>query len=291
MNFPQIIIFMVVAFIGCAQPGKKTELPPTLDEMLNERIALYKSLMPMDSFGFIETDKCDSLLLTALANPSAQLTAAENAPGEWYRRPTIYPECFESGESRSTISRDGIWGVVYWAFLNRNLDVLKQLWDYIENSGGILGKNGWQHAVVTPQLLAILAEALFQVSEGKYNYSARLAIMPELSLQEPGYRQHLQGIVIMLIRLLGKGESASSAIKLSVTNPDNPFFAALAGDREKAARILLLQWPESGLPTSSNWCADWYLSEAPNGEGKQPCPQEGRVHSGGDFLFVARLLR
>jgi hypothetical protein len=78
--------------------------------------------------------------------------------------------------------------------------------------------------------------------------------------------------------------------KLALDNPNNPLHQFLDGNEDRAIDILLNTFPNDRLPTSSDWCTDWYLSESPDGAGLVPCPERNRIHSGGDFLFITRLI-
>jgi len=280
---------------SCGKKGEPdTEPTQTVREQLLSKYELYNALMlsHADSNGFVDTDKCDSLLETALTNPNANIFAAEVEPGTWLRRPQGYIECFAAGESRSTISRDQLLGVMLRCVNTRNIGCLKRLWDHGESTSWRMGENGWEHSIFTPDYIAVLAQAIYEVSRGKNDYTARWFKFPVLS-PETGYKAQLQVLFLMLReKVYGSLDSSAERLfdQLADQNPRNPLMQVAAGRHDQAANILLNEWPNGRLPTSSDWCTNWKLSEAPTGNGLKPCPEEGRVHSGGDLLFVGRII-
>jgi hypothetical protein len=290
------LLFSGILLFGCGSESKKTS-PATSDniEKLRSKYQFYQqqNKTKVDNNGFIETDSCDSLIFSALANvKDVKLTAAELEPGKWLRRPTEYPECYSSGESRSNISRDGLLGVIYWAVYHKDSNTLKRLWDYGESHNWVMGEQGWTHSIYVPDHIALLAQALYYTSNGKYDYTARFVIMPEFT-PETGFRAHLQQLQLLIRKkIYNKDESFANKVrqKLKEQNPKNPLHQFLGGDEQVAVQLLLDLFPNDRLPNSSDWCAKWLLEQAPDGNGLKSCPDENVEHSGGDFLFITRLI-
>jgi len=279
-------------FLSCSGHSTKKPSPDKL-ALLNERVTLYKELFKtvIDKDGFIETTRCDSLIFTGLSNLQANLTAAELESGRWLRRPISYPECYDEGESRSNISRDGLLGVIYFAIENKDLDMLKRLWRYGESNYWVMGKGGWQHSIYTPDHISLLAQAIYKLSNGANDYSIRLAKFPKLTPGE-GFEAHLQEIFLLIRDKVYESNILADDIKnqLATLNPENPLMQVMNNDKDKAIDLLLKYWPANRLPTSADWCGSWRIEQAPTGNGLNPCPDENVTHSGGDLLFVARLI-
>jgi hypothetical protein len=77
--------------------------------------------------------------------------------------------------------------------------------------------------------------------------------------------------------------------ELAKTRSRNALVQYLAGDTDKAIDILLNVYPSDRLPNSSDWCSSWLTMMDDQDEGVKPC-YDGREHSGGDFLMVAKLV-
>lgn len=287
-----LVILVVVFMCSCGQKHNKKDVPEDKTLQLTKKYELYQRLFEAvsDKNGFIATEHCDSLMYSSLANPNINLQAAEIEPGKWLRRPTDYPECFSSGESKSNISRDGLVGVIYRSLKNKDVAMLKRMWDYGQSHNWVMGQDGWQHSVFTPDYIALLAQALYKTSDGKYDYIARVFTFPKMVPALPGYTSQLQAIYIKLKDELYNTYNGDIARKLFDQNKINPLLAIIADDKEAATDLLLQTWPEDRLPTSHDWCADWLLDQASNGNGRNPCLNEDVTHSGGDFLFVTRLV-
>jgi hypothetical protein len=82
-------------------------------------------------------------------------------------------------------------------------------------------------------------------------------IWADSQFNEPGFSQHLVGVEIFLLRLLGHKDQRlqGAAVALSGKQPKNPFFLFLAeGPTRKVADLTmtLCPSPETGVPTSMN---------------------------------------
>lgn len=293
MRFITFLLSALMLIWSCST-GKTKKAGPSSVEQLRSKVANYEMWFSakQDEFGFIETSTCDSLIFTGLSNPRAKLTAAELEPGRWLRRPTTYPECWSSGKSRSEISRDGLLGVIWWSLENKDLGTLMRLWAYGENHGWIMAPGGWQHTIMSPAHISLLAQAIYHLSNGEHDYAARRFRYPYLAAGD-GFEGHLQVIQLLIQRKVYGGMLETDKLivkKLAENNPHNPLMAYMNGEHERAIGILLNTFPNGRVPNTSDWCATWYNEQSTSGTGLTPCPEEAREHSGGDFLFVAKLI-
>lgn len=267
----------------------------------------YLSLIPtvQGPSGFISTDRCDSLLLSSLLASVApgivDPRSAEDTvhPGRWYRRPVSIPECYSTGESRSTISRDQLLGVLWWAWRTQRLDILQDLWRYGEERSWFMGDGRLDGADTQfGPLVGLLAREIFAL--GGSDYAARLVPLPaETEQGSVGFDAHLQVLEILLAGEIGGDISDSALERLReqvARQPRNPLYQYAAHrytDGVQGAATALLSdpalYPSDHLPTSADRCEE-YLPQRDDGPDWQPCPAEGRTHSGVDFLFVADLI-
>ena len=163
------------------------------------------------------------------------------------------------------------------------------MWDYGTAHNWIMGVEGQQHSIMTPALTALLAQSIYHLGGG--DYYVRHTLVPDITPGE-GYEGHLQAVQTLIKwEVSGKQTGDVDFIqKLYASNDINPLYAYMAGDLAEATTLLLNTWPAERLPTSADWCTAWRLMQAPKGNGLNPCPAENKTHSGGDFLFVARLI-
>ena len=254
----------------------------------------YMALLPtvQDSTGFVDTDHCDSLLHTALISvikgTNIDLTAAEIAPGKWLRRPADYPECFRSGESRSTISRDMILGVIWSATVNKDLAMLERLWAYGADNAWIMGMP-FYHTILNPNMVSLLARAIEKL--GGPNYIENK--IPLTFGDCAGYVCHLTALQIALYGYI-EGDLSSGHIdilkELVDKSPNNILMQALYhkytdGDYS-AVGHLLSKYPKDRLPTNLDWCDEWPVQRT---EISTPCDTP-KQHSGGELLFTLWLI-
>ena len=292
-----ILLTLLGLFTACGHNKiHKDPVDPPAMEVLSEMRTLYLDLFngQADADGFIETQECDSLMMTGLANPNANITAAEESSGKWLRRPVTYEKCApENNNSASTISRDMLLGLVYWAVINKDAPLLKRLYDYGEHHNWVMGEGDITRTFMTPVHVATLAQALYVTSDGKYDYAIRQTRYAEAGPAAPGFTSHLQAVGI-LIRYKVYGsllDSELAALKaIDERDQTNPLFAVMNGRTNDATNLLINTWPRDRLPTTNDLCESWRPSREPNDSSFRPCPEKNRTFSGGDFLFVSSLV-
>jgi hypothetical protein len=283
------LLAFILAFLSCSNPGVKDPSPALLDQ-LKERTELYKDLGPT---GFISTEYCDSLLFSALnavaRNERIDIEDAQGEPGQWFRRPSkdCYPE-----NSKSTISRDMLLGVILYAVHFNEPGLLDDLWDYGEANNWVMGEGVIDRTLFTPTMIALLAEARYNLSG--VDVAARF--LAQTYDTTPGYRSHLSILKMVIKSKLG-GLSAWDKRNLRILkekNPTNPLIQAMyarhiGGDYTAALVHLLKDFPADRLPTTNDWCSEWRTQLKAGDNFLKPCPGN-KTHSGGDFLFVSAII-
>lgn len=275
---------------------------------LAERVEIYRALQPTvsDQRGWTDTDRCDALLwasLRAASGVTVDVTAAQDPedPGRWFRRPVDLPECFATGESKSTISRDMLLGVLWWAWTARRSDVVGDLWDFAREREGVMGDGefGGLETLLNVNMFGLLGRLCVKTEACDATASVSAAI--PLTYQSPnptGFERHLEVLQITLGGELDGAISTQAVERLrrhASEQPLNPLFAAALvlydGWSPGEVEVRLDPWPPDRLPTTADWCSDWRTEVEEGSSGSQPCPNEGRTHSGGELLFLGRLLR
>ncbi len=301
------LFFAIVLFLACGRhETRDIELSSDLRGALAAKVALYKSLLPevQDANGFVATDKCDALLHSALVGVTVPvaLEVAQLEPGRWFRRPLNYDECFAAGASRSTISRDMLLGVIWWAWKNGRLDVLEDLRSYGQAHDWIMGEADSVETTVsrtylTPAFRGTLCRTARKMGGADHGDCYIPQVYPE-SLTD--FEAHLQVLTILLeAEITGSlGSGAYGALQAQIARqPNNPLFhAALSrfqkGDHANIAASLLLNsptWPADRLPDSNSACNPWPIMHD-YGTDYEPCPERVERYSGGDLLFTAYVL-
>ena len=285
----KLTLLLISVLFSCSNPGTK-DPDKDLIEVLKYRVGVYKDLGPT---GFISTEYCDSLLFSALnavaRNERIDIENAQGEPGQWFRRPS--KDCYPQN-SKSTISRDMLLGVILYAVHFNEPDLLDDLWDYGEANNWVMGEGVIDRTLFTPTMIALLAEARYKLT------GVDIAIRHTGQTYDttPGYRSHLS-ILKMVIKAKLGGLSAwdkRSLRKLKEKNPTNPLIQAMyarhiGGDYTAALVHLLKDFPADRLPTTNDWCSEWRTQLKAGDNYLKPCPGD-KTHSGGDFLFVSAII-
>jgi hypothetical protein len=262
---------------------------------------LYLELIKsqQDANGFIESHECDSLLFSSLVGcvpgVKVNIDAAMGAPGQWFRRPLALGECYSCGKSKSTISRDMLLGLAWYAYFNKRLDISEGVIKYAFTHGFVMGKGVLSRTLMTPALLATFAWVSYKLggpSRGWLRW-----IPADLGAKVDGYKAHLQVLHILLRKTLsGKWskQDQKTVGRLQLDEPLNPLFSACNASliaNEEIEEVLDCEnwWPSDRLPNSQDRKAQW-LPMRSYGKDWKPSPGEWKVHSGGDYLFIKWLL-
>lgn len=298
------LVLLSVLFVGCSEKGTKPEDPSIIDVSLlaelETKYNTYLELYPQvqDASGFIESDHCDALLFTALlgsvSDTGIDMHAAEISPGKWTRRPllngidTCYPE-----NSKSSISRDMLLGLMWWAWQTKNLSVAEDLWEYGQSHSWIMGEGDISRTFFTPNSQATLAELIYRLG-GEDHYITRA--IPVTLTETDGYQRHLTMLTILLrAEMIGRISDFNLVREAYKSQPRNALVGFLRAKYsnvtyDETIKLLLNTelFPLDRLPTVQDRLDPWLWNRD---DGKDWLPGEGdHVHSGGDFLFIAHLI-
>lgn len=243
---------------------------------------------------------CDGLLFTSLGAAggiTANIQQAEVEPGHWLRRPISHGPCYfydDWWSDGSEISRDMILGVLEYAIKSKKLSLAADIIDYAKKHGNTLGEGATSRTNVTPQLYGTLYEMAYQAG-GENNPTRFIPLALDGDLE--GYQAHLMVLHILLrYQLTGITESMAKTVGgYADAHPENAFFQAVKGletGSQEAALALLMDdsvFPVDRLPGSSEYCEP-YRWQRDGGADWLPCPAEGKIHSGVDFIFIASLI-
>lgn len=292
-----IILFMLSS---CGTTSTPTPGAIVRVDELRVKTELYESRLLVDNHGFIQDHgdpSCDSTLFTGLlSHPSTTLTDARDDSGRWYRRPLgSYPECHESGQSNSTVSRDMLLGVLWYAVHTDQQHIANDLWKYAVEHAFIMGKGSPGEVLLTGNMIWLTATAAGKISPVPW------IVPPD---NRSGFEAHLTVVQLLLKgELLGKlrVEDIDTLAKYADKNPKNGLFQyAVAkwrtGNMNPAVDILLDEslFPSDRNPDGSDRCEPWLWQRENQPHDWGPClttdPRYGILHTGADFLFVANLL-
>ena len=197
----------------------------------------------IDNDGFISG--CDGLLFTALAGTipgiSLDITKFRDSSGQWFRKPISEPECLSCGESKSTISRDMLLGVLFYALHHKRRDIIDQVINYALKHFGIMGKAEdlkmtIGRCLMTPGLLSTFSWASYSLGGPSRPYLRYLPCPIPTNLK--GFQAHLAVLHAHMRQYCGAGDYSEVIKAYSDKAPYNALFQVLAGNKNKARIIL-----------------------------------------------------
>lgn len=299
-----ILLIIVILTAACSQaPDDRgptgLAVPPLLSTLAD--LARDSQDSVADDAGFVDTAHCDSLQhsgLIAAAGVPVDMRAAELEPGRWLRRPTSHPECWAAGESRSTISRDQLLGVLWWAWTIKDAQAVRDLWNYGEANTWRMGEGRYNglDTVLSYNDVILLARLCMRLEADCGSNSRKFQFFSPLFMGTPvGFERHLEILRIMLFWEIDGHAPYNGMERLNQHALEqlwNPLPVAalaargLADPDQVDQRIKALGYPDDRLPASQDWCSHWVVETE---DGSDPCPNEAHTHSAGEILFMWRL--
>lgn len=190
----------------------------------------------------------------------------------------------------STISRDMLVGLAWYAYHNKRLDISEHIISYALCHFGKMGDGDPTRTNIMPSLLSLFAWVSYRL--GGPSRPWLRAFNPSTG-KCGGFEAHLQVLQILLIsKLRGKMKPKESEILAWHYGRQrlNPLFAIACGDTKMAEMILNTKtfWPQDRLPKASDR-KESYLPQRDVGSDWEPTDSD-ETHPGTDFLFCYALL-
>jgi hypothetical protein len=295
-------LLLALLLAACAKAKNEPKGAPVFD--LAAKRDLYISLLPTveDEDGFIEFDKCDSIHFSALTAIGAgrpfNISKVITDEGKLIRRPLRHGECYPKN-SGSENSRDAYQCVLAYGVSQKDTSLLERLYEYVAGHNWVSGEGPLSRTFWTPTIRALYARAIHSL--GGKAYANRLFPV-EYPAGATGYAAHLQVVGILSYGNFSGAVTDAMLERLRehhAREPRNPLFAAAAYryTGEEAAREAAISalsdeqlFPAERLPSSADRCEPFLVQRDSDSDGWKPCPEEGKTHSGGDFLWAEAVL-
>lgn len=299
------LLTLLLIFLGCGSDpwtdASKPSRPGYSVDRLVSKVELYTELLQpkRDKHGFILTDKCDATLFSGLLGAAlpgtVDILAAKNGK-YWFRRPG--QDCGPDFQnSRSTISRDMMLGVMWHFWKNKQLDEAVELMRVLKGNAFMLPGQGTVGELgFNASMLNTLALIIQNLNGPEFAFEL---ILPAYFSEGEGYVSHLTAWHILLRGdIKGKISNREMNIlyRLMKREPQNPLYAAgfykyLDKGMQPVVKLLLESphWPSDRLPTTTEHCAEWPI-QRDKGKDWNPCPKKDEEHTGAELLLIYHLL-
>lgn len=301
-----ILLYSSCSILSEKKP-KVSHIPPGDLPALQAKYDVYRGLIETkrDHNGSIEPQGCDSLLVngimggTVFYDDPPLIEKNMEEPGKWQRRALEYGKCYEMGQSRSSVSRDQLLGLMWYIWFHKRLDLAEDLWSYGSSHGWIMGdgRYGGVDTLMNQNLLSLLAQIIYNLGGDSHGFR-HLPITQFEGCQ--GFRCHLMILQILLdVEVNGNTstQNVEAVIEAAKRSPSNALlqygkhkFTDGVYDESVFLLLSLPRFPADRLPESKDVCVDWSTARTDDEESLKPCPEQGKQHTGGDFLFAAYLI-
>ena len=215
-----------------------------------------------------------------------------------YKTPSKFQEIIEKEfyyKQSSTISRDMLIGLAWYAFANKRLDIVQAVIKRALANRGVMGYGAIGAINIMPGLLGTYM-MIEQALGGKKRWYARFLPIG-LNGKNRGFTAHLEVLHLLLRNGIIKLSKKEQKVLLGYAEdqPQNPLFQFAAGRVEMAKQLLdnPLLWPSNRLPTSHDRREEWLFQRNQRDNHPDWLPkldEDLRIHHGGDFLFMYYLI-
>jgi hypothetical protein len=195
----------------------------------------------------------------------------------------------------STISRDMILGLAWYAYHNKRLDISEGVIKYALKNWGVMGKGDPARVNIMPSLFSTFCWISYRLGGPSRPWARWIGVGTNKKLKD--FQAHLQVLHILLREKLNPGGRQWGAFAEILTahakrQPNNPLFAYAVGDYDKAFRLLSdpLLWPPKRLPTRGDRKESWVVQRDYGSDWKPSTEFPNKIHSGADFIFCYSLL-
>lgn len=320
-----LVILSSFALADCAKlvhknppvdPVETTGKVATLDDV-KHKAETYRGVidtLASVQHGWVSTG-CDALLFSSLYASTKQPLdsffdvdlARGSREGLWLRRPVDEGLCYDPAKagqtqpSASTISKDMLLGLTFYAWRAKRVDILKELVSYGESHNWVMGEPASEvgRVVMTPSMAGLIYQALYRL-DGVDRTARHIPDVYPSGLT--GYQAHLQVTSILLRGEVsdqpGISDDALARLKEhAAKNDKNPYYAAAlavyTGDARAAVDLLSddSEWPDGELPDEQDHCQAWVVQRDQDDSAWQACQEADKdTIYGADFVFSADLL-
>ena len=290
-------LLLLILIAACSRTKPVESKTPLAEVQAKRDVYLSLQKSQMDEFGWL-SPKCDGLLfnsLAAYAGQSIDVMKAEKESGLWERHPSFscYPE-----ESKSTISKDMMSGLILYLFMSKNFDALERILTRC-NDNKVAGGLGCEigEAIDQETYWSRVVLPISTINEIEEMLNKRPTPEPQKVV---GFTDHLESLKLYRSALLHKGLTVYEVENLRIlkeSSPNNAVYSSLYhkytdGNFSKAISVLMDEryFPSDRLPTDCDRKSH-YIFERDEDDDWQPKPDcTGEVHPGIDLTFVVKIM-
>jgi hypothetical protein len=195
----------------------------------------------------------------------------------------------------STISRDQLLGLAYYAWYNNRLDISEDVVKYALKHFGKMGEGDPARTNIMPALLSTFAWISYKLGGPSRAWLRWVPVPTLVNKDVAGFKAHLQVLHMLLRRnITGKRHKAEDITLEYHANrqPSNPLFAYAVGDTGKANRLLNdpILWPDDRLPTNRDRSESWLTQRDYGSDWLPDLDGNVKIFNGGDYLFTFALV-
>ena len=274
MKLPHFLLFMAFSFTRCGRAGKPVE-PSLRDKLAGQyasKLEELRSLSEDHIAGWPSDYDCDSSLWAGVARAAGadwvDVSAGVQPDGRTTRKPLTDcgpTEAGYAGDSATTTSNDMITGLLLGLMTSKDVTTVHRIYTYGEANNWIMGlpKYYVSRVLLRPNGITLMARILYSLSEGKRDYTIRLAPMV-YGPTDGDYESHLALLSRYMEQELGGPQYGAEWTEayLASNFPRDALAQAVAGRYNRAAELLVgdYQSPSYVRGSSSYHLVHWLLA-------------------------------
>jgi hypothetical protein len=251
MEIRHFLLFMAFSLIACGRAGEPVQ--PSLRDKLAEQYANkleeLREISQDHIAGWPSDYDCDSSLWAGIARAGGadwvDVSAGVQPNGRTTRKPLqdCGPvEAGYAGDSATTTSNDMITGLLLGLLFEKDVTTVHKMYRYGEENKWIMGYPEYyvSRVLLRPNGITLMARILYTLSEGKRDYTIRLAPMV-YGPTDGDYESHLALLSRYMEQELGGPQYGAEWVEayLASNFPKDALAQAVAGRYNRAAELLV----------------------------------------------------
>jgi hypothetical protein len=274
MKSPHFLLFMAFSFAACGRTGEPIH-PPLRDKLAGQYVEKLEQLRQLSEghvAGWPSDYDCDAALWAGVARAAGadwvDVSAGVQPDGRTTRKPLVDcgpVEAGYAGDSATTTSNDMITGLILGLLASGDADTVHKIYSYGESNGWIMGlpKYYVSRVLLRPNGITLMARILYALSEGKRDYTIRLAPLV-YGPTDGDYESHLALLSRYMEQELGGPQYGAEWVEayLASNFPKDALARAVNGDYQAAATLLVgdYQSPTYVRGSSSYHLVHWLFA-------------------------------
>lgn len=257
----KLVCLLGVLLVSCGTEHSST--PPS--KSTKEKLEVLSVKLDAYALSSTEAEEGDSVLFNGIqcladkdkfAQACADVKASQGADGRMWRAPARVDK-----DLIDSFSRDMAMGTAAYLVATHDTELAQKWQSYFEKEGKLCSVSSDSRCDFTPALFGLLGDVWENIGLEPSNSMEAgqvgddSTVYVQTASVDTGYQLHLNSVYLFVKQRMNQsgGVLTSIANKLVERQPNNPWYQYLAGNKDKAGKLVLAQAPATLPKKHTQW--------------------------------------